>query len=61
MSGFFDPKAFINDPPDEQRSTARRKTGMFMHVHPGHLEVGLGRTSSIPGSPRMNNLLKDHS
>src|SRR5690606_4017572 len=58
---FFDPKALGQDAIDKKCSTAGAETGMFMQVHPGLLGCCLGRTYRIPGSPRMNNLLKDHS
>jgi hypothetical protein len=57
----FHPQAVLKHPLNKKGSTARRKTGMFMQVHPGLLEGWLIRTSSLPGSPRMNNLLRDHS
>ncbi len=61
VGGFLDPQAVVDHPFNKKGSTARRKTGMFMQVHPGLLGCLMGRTSSVPGSPRMNNLLRDHS
>src|SRR5690606_37511516 len=60
VGGFFDTQALHEDAVHQQGSTARAKTGMFMQVHPGLLEGWLIRTSSLTGSPRMNNLLRDH-
>ncbi|MCQ4252162.1 hypothetical protein NA644_22920, partial [Pseudomonas stutzeri] len=59
LCGIFDTQTLL-DTLDKKGSTARCKTGMFMQVHPGLLEGMVGRTSRIPGMPRMNNLLRDH-
>jgi len=61
LGSFFDPKSVIDHSSDKKRSTARCKPGMFMHVHLGPLDVDLVCTSSIPGSPRINNLPRDHN
>ncbi len=60
LSRLFDTQALLYAL-DKKGSTPRGKTGMFMQVHPGLLECLVGRTSRIPGMPRMNNLLRDHS
>ena len=60
LGGFFNSQALL-DTPNQKGSTAGGKTGMFMQVHPGLLEGMVGCTSRIPGMPRMNNLLRDHS
>src|SRR5690606_10419710 len=49
MRRLFHSKAVNKDPLHEQGSTARRKTGMFMQVHPGLLGAGL---ASQPPSSR---------
>lgn len=46
---------------NQKGSTSRGKTGMLMQVNPGLLEGCVGRASRIPGTSRMNNLLRDHS
>lgn len=61
LSGLLWPEPLIDDSADQQSSTMGSETGILMGVHPGLLEVGLGRTSNCPGRFRMNNLPRDHS
>jgi hypothetical protein len=61
LCSLLDPQAFIDHAADEERSTAWGQTGMVMQVRPGLQEEWLIRTSSPPGPPRMNNLVRDHS
>ena len=42
LGRFFDPKSIIDHSSDKKRSTARRKPGTFMHVHPGPPEGWFG-------------------
>lgn len=61
MCRFFHTQALNEDAIHPQGSTARAQTGMFMQVHPGLLGLGWLRNPHLPGMPRMNNLLRDHS
>jgi hypothetical protein len=61
MGRLFHTQALNKDALDEQGSTARTQTGMFMQVHPGLLRLGWLRNPHLPEMPRMNNLLRDHS
>ena len=58
---FLRSKPVNKDPVHKKGSTSRAEAGMFMQVHPGLLGCCLGRTCRIPGSPRMNNLPRDHT
>ncbi len=52
--------ALDEHPPNQFRSTARRRAGILMGVHPG-LPQGLKRrNSSLYGQTRMDNLMKAH-
>ena len=61
MRGLFHAPSMLEHSLRKKGSTTRRQTGLFMQVHPGLSEGWLGPTTSIPGPPRMNNLLRDHS
>lgn len=54
-------QTLARDASDQQGSTIGRQSGTFMPVHPGLLEGGLVRTSSLQDPPRVNNLLGDHN
>lgn len=61
LGGFLDPQSVLDNPFHKKGSTIGRQPGTFMHVHPGLLKGWWVRTSSLSGSPRMNNLLRDHT
>lgn len=46
---------------EAEGSTARRRTGMFMALHPGLLHVDWVAPEASGALPRMNRLLRDHT
>lgn len=61
MCGFLHPQAVADHAIDKKGSTVRRKTGMFMQVHPGFLERWSVRAAVLPEPPWMNDLPRDQA